>query len=179
MEAHQDVEKRLCLPDSITSLFEYEKCLLQFHQLYLPLEMLLLGFSDWRQMGFESPVPCRSMWLTADLKALGVGPNYRTVATEACLPSLPVFANAVGALYVLEGSALGSQYILPPLQRLLGQQIVGADAFFRGRGDTTGAHWKGFRARLDEYGAVHPKQNQSVIAGAIATFESIGTWMRP
>ena len=179
MEAHQDVERRLRLPDSITSPFEYENCLLRFYQLYLPLERLLAGFSDWPLMGFESPEPCRSIWLAADLSALGVPAECRPVLKEAYLPALPAFANAVGALYVLEGSALGGQFILPPLQRLLGKQIAGADAFFRGRGEATGSYWTGFRARLDEYGTVHPDQSRDVVAGAIATFESIGTWMRP
>jgi len=180
MEAHQGAERKLRLPDSITSLFEYEKCLLRFNQLYLPLEKLLLEFPDWPMMGFESPGAHRSMWLTADLQALGVPANYRPVVKEASyLPALPAFANAVGALYVLEGSALGSQYILPPLQSLLGHQIRGADAFFRGRGEATGSHWSGFRVRLDEYGAAYPDQTSNVIAGAIATFESIGNWLRP
>jgi heme oxygenase len=179
MEVHQDVERRLRLPDSITSLFEYEKCLLRFNQLYLPLETLLLGFSDWELMGFESPVPCRSIWLKDDLQALGVPADYLPLAKEAYLPSLPAFANAVGALYVLEGSALGSQYILPPLQRLLGRKIAGAEAFFTGRGSATGSYWSGFRACLDEYGTLHPEDTSSVVAGAVATFESIGTWMQP
>jgi heme oxygenase len=79
----------------------------------------------------------------------------------------------------MEGSALGSQYMLPQLQKTLGEQMTGADSFFRGRGVGTGAFWKEFRTALDRYGDAHPAQTSSVVAGAIATFEAVGLWMQP
>ena len=178
MEAHKDVERRLRLPDSITSLVEYERTLLRFYQLYLPLETMLRDFPDWSMMGFEIPGVRFSSSLAADLGTLGVLAKDPPAITAASLPSLPNFACAVGAIYVLEGSALGSQYILPSLQRLLGQQIEGADTFFKGRGEATGSYWKVLCRRLDEYGAIHPDDMTSVVAGANSTFTSIGTWMR-
>ena len=135
-------------------------------------------FSEWSALGLDPPGYSRSVRLTADLQELNMVAPGITCAPPISLPRLPYLANALGACYVIEGSALGSQLMLPQLQQVLGEGIIGADSFFRGRGSDTAVFWKQFRAALDFYGETHPKQVPSVVAGAISTFKAIGLWMR-
>lgn len=177
--AHQDVEIRLALPGSIGGLPDYQRCLLRFYQLYRPLETRFESFPEWIAIGLDPPHRSLSTRLAADLRTLGTSvPDIRD-APPASLPGLQTFAQALGACYVIEGSALGSQFMLPQLQQVLGAAMTGADSFFRGRGAETGAFWKKFRAALDLYGDIHPQATSSVVSGAIATFEAIGKWMAP
>jgi heme oxygenase len=94
------------------------------------------------------------------------------------LPPLPHFGSALGALYVVQGSTLGSQFILRYLTQLLGDQIRDADRFFHGRGSQTYEQWSRFRALLDAFGLDHPADTALVVEGAVATFRSIGEWMQ-
>lgn len=176
---HKRVEVRLALPGCILSLSDYQACLLRFYQLYRPMEIEFQHFSEWAALGFDPSGCSTSFRLAADLQALNVFVPGITSAPASSLPPLPGFANALGACYVIEGSALGAQFMLPQLKQVLGERMTGADSFFLGRGSETAAFWKKFREALDLYGDSHPDQVPSVIAGAIATFEAIGLWMRP
>ncbi len=176
---HQQVEAALGLPGAIRSLSDYTRWLSRFYQFYQPFEGRLAAFVEWPSAGVDLAEYGKAASLRLDLAALGVAPEELAVADAASLPVLPHFASAFGALYVVEGSALGSQYILEALRPLLGEAIVGADTFFRGRGPETAGHWQRFRALLDSYGAHSPDRAQLAIEGASATFRAIGRWMQP
>jgi len=177
--AHKEVEVRLGLPGFILFPSDYQDCLLRFYQLYRPLETRFESFADWTGIGLDPPSRSLSTRLAADLRTLGVlVPDIRD-APAASLPRLETFAHALGACYVIEGSALGSQFILPQLQQVLGEGMTGADNFFRGRGSETGAFWRTFRAALDLFGDTHPEHIANTVSSAIATFKAIGLWMRP
>jgi heme oxygenase len=177
-ELHAEVERSLGLPSSITNLMDYKACLQLFYRLYRPLESSLSRFSDWAAIGVELPEQLQACRLTADLEQLGVPAFRLELAPEACLPALPNFPHALGALYVMAGSTLGSQVILRHLITVLGSEIAGADAFFRGHGEHTGARWSQFRTSLNAYGEAEPGNQPQVIEGAKATFRAIGAWMQ-
>lgn len=181
--AHKEVELRLGMPESIVSVCDYLDCLLRFYQLYRPMESEFDRFSDWAELGL---VPAAlessavfSSWLASDLRVLGLAIADIADAPASSLPPLNSFASALGARYVVEGSALGGQYMLPQLKRTLGDAMAGADTFFQGRGYGTGAFWRSFRAALDLYGDRHPEQIAQVVTSAVATFQAVGIWMRP
>ena len=179
MDEHREVERKSGLPGVITSLALYRACLGSFYRLYLPLEALLMTFPEWNDLGIELPKLAHSPRLARDLQALGVMPLQLQSAPPLSLPVLPNFSNALGALYVLEGSTLGSQIILRHLQQVLGPEMAGADSFFCGHGAQTGAMWQAFRTSLDGYGEQHPTHSRDVIQGAKATFLSLAGWMNP
>ena len=76
-------------------------------------------------------------------------------------PEMPPLADPLGALYVIEGAALGGQVIARHLVARLGFR----SAFFGGEG--VGPRWRAFRAILDGWG-----EYEAVEAGAIATFRA-------
>ncbi len=112
--------------------------------------------------------------LAADLAALGVsGP-----ALDA-LPSCPLTilrdgAEALGSLYVMEGSTLGGRVIQRNVERCLGDQGRASCSYFNGYGGQTGAMWRLFLARLDEAPAADAER---IGHGAAATFERLGWWL--
>lgn len=177
--AHKELELRLALPDSIRTFTDYRACLLRFYQLYKPVEMQFQQFPEWLALGIDTSGCSLSAKLAADLQALNVYIPDIFCAPLISLPPLHDFASALGAFYVLEGSALGSQFMLPQLHHVLGDALTGVESFFRGRGAETSTFWMKFRGVLDCYGHIHPEQSASIVSSAIATFNSIGLWMCP
>lgn len=114
--------------------------------------------------------------LESDLKALGL--------TEAEINALPVYdypapaneAQALGAMYVLEGSTLGGNIIYKRLNHLIGIDKEVNGKYFTAYGDMSGIKWKGFMEAFGEY-AVSNNAEQEVINTAIATFTNMDKWL--
>ena len=176
-ELHREVERSMGLPQNIGSLAQYQACLDRFHRFYQPYEELLGRFDDWPEWEIDLHNRAHAPDLASDLEALETGNATAGPAPQSAMPALPEFAHALGALYVTEGSTLGSQFILRHLSEVLGQQIAGADRFFRGYGPETGTRWSQIRAALDRFGRERPQQIPTVIEGAARTFQAIGKWM--
>jgi heme oxygenase len=176
---HRQTELALDLPASIRGIDDYCFLLQRFYGLYEPLEELLATFPEWTTWKIALPERRHTEHLGRDLRALGVAPQDLPRASPSGLPKLQSFAEALGARYVLEGSALGSQIILPLLQRKLHFGIDGADSFLRGYGNRTQDHWIWFCAGLDRFGAQPGAHHPLVCVGALATFAAVGAWLKP
>ena len=113
---------------------------------------------------------CRLHLLASDLTALGVSDRDRK-ALPAC-PLTPVndAAEALGSLYVMEGSTLGGRVIRKNLDRCLGQYSSVGCAYFNGCGADTGVMWLSFLQRLDEAPMADAER---IGRGASATFERL------
>jgi len=113
----------------------------------------------------------RGELFAADLRALGVEP-----ATDD-RPELPAVAGtdeALGRLYVLEGSTLGGTFIsrhLATLPDLAGTRLQAFSPY----GADTGAMWHAFRRFTRE----RAQEPQRVVAAAGATFRSLAAWCAP
>jgi heme oxygenase len=176
---HTQSERLLGLPHSITGRADYIAWLGRFLGLYDPLERRLAGFAEWPALGIDLASRSLTQGLTADLVALGADPTDSPRAAEADLPPLPSLAHAIGALYVLEGSALGGRIILRDLQGRLGDHLGEATRFFGGRGERLGPMWNSFRGVLDRFGETHPQLTDAVQSGADATFTALIRWFTP
>jgi heme oxygenase (biliverdin-IX-beta and delta-forming) len=116
---------------------------------------------------------CRGPLIERDLRLLGSVPGepaFEFPSDE--IPGLqggdPNFrASFLGAMYVMEGSRLGGQYIARHLEETLGFQPGEGDAYFRGYGEQTGTMWRAFKRVLGE---VPDEREQDVIAAAKAMF---------
>jgi heme oxygenase len=162
--AHRAVEAAAGLPARVVTVADYADCLARFFRLFAPLEAAIGGFAGWAELGIDLAARRRTPALLADLAALGCEPPAPAAT------SLPGFAAALGALYVLEGSALGGKFLCPAFERQLGPCIAGATGFFGGQGLQTGEMWREFRAALDAYGYKNPAAQPAVIAGAEQIF---------
>lgn len=115
----------------------------------------------------------RLQFLEEDLRALGV--------TDLNLPqpTLPHFENlaeSLGAMYVMEGSRLGGQFIARHVESVLDLSQGKGSQYFRGFGETTGRRWNEFSAALER--EVPEAATADAIRGAKKMFAAFGEWMR-
>lgn len=111
----------------------------------------------------------RAACLRADLRALDAEP--REVSTpHAPISELASEAGAVGATYVVEGSALGGVVMARTVDPALG--LAGrAQSYLRFRGEHTGDAWRRCVAALKSWGeAQSAEQRRTACAAACAVF---------
>jgi len=112
--------------------------------------------------------------LKADLAVLGSS-ACAVDALPACpLPLLHDAAEALGSLYVMEGSTLGGRVIQRNVERHLGFDGGSGCTYFAGYGASTGMMWRLFLARLDEAPAADAER---IATCATATFEHLACWL--
>lgn len=118
------------------------------------------------------PLPPRADLLALDLLVLGTDAASLPVCTH--LPLIASDAEAVGALYVVEGSALGGAV----LARLAGRRLELAQdtgtAFLSGSAGLS-ARWKAMVATIDRTAEHHGVEG--IIDGAQRTFDAMETWL--
>ncbi|MES2265278.1 MAG: biliverdin-producing heme oxygenase [Bacteroidota bacterium] len=107
-----------------------------------------------------------------DITALGseVPPK----ADRDHLPQINNHLEALGALYVIEGSTLGGKIISKMMQQQLNLGDKGL-SFFTSYGDNTEAMWNTFKDALNKQ-VQSPGQEAVVIAAANDTFLKFGEW---
>jgi heme oxygenase (biliverdin-IX-beta and delta-forming) len=164
--AHHRLEAELDLLSDGLTLERYGAVLTRFHwflRTWEPVVARLLGDDAF----FE---PRRKVDLLArDLRALQLRP-----VGGSCddLPALGTRAQAMGSLYVVEGSTLGGQLIARHARRSLDLPAGGGTAFFESYGPAVGARWVAFRERLAETSS--PLTDGSAVAAARQTFLCLG-----
>lgn len=110
--------------------------------------------------------------LEADLRALGIPP---------CDPAAPPAglagtAEALGALYVLEGATLGGRIIHRRVAGPLGVTPARGAAYYHGYGDGTGERWKAFGAAVSRWAEGNDAAPR-VVDGAVACFAALEAWL--
>lgn len=114
----------------------------------------------------------KSQWLRDDLARLGAGP----AAPRADVPRFSL-AQALGTLYVVEGSTLGGRLIARQLSRSVGVGPEDGARFYHSYGDARGERWTGFKAALDAWGQAHPDKADEAIQAAADAFDAFRAWM--
>ena len=137
----------------------YADCLRRMARFHAAWEPLLHSQRELRRIVPDLPQRRRVEAIESDLRALGVEPLAPMPAPRALTA-----AEALGALYVIEGSTLGGQIILRSLQGTDFEAL--ATRFFNAYGPRTGAMWKEFCAALEAFGADRQHEIPSVLAGA-------------
>ena len=143
----------------------YRHLLLRLYGFYLPFEVAAGLF------------PVRTGWLASDLAALDT-PLLQIAGADRCaaLPRLDSAEAVLGAMYVVEGSALGGRGLARHLATLTGAGSLAGRRFFASDGADTGRAWRAFghRLRLVPH---DPAIQHTVIAAAVATFSCFETWL--
>jgi heme oxygenase len=141
---------------------EYHDYLLRQHRLQSSLEAAL---RPWMSSDWPGCRLVKAEWLNDDLRALG-SPGRVAGASRVPAPQVASYPQALGVLYVLEGSTLGLQVVRKRLPAdHLAQTVAGR--FLLGYGQETGARWRSF---LDELAVLPCADWPAAAAGAIATF---------
>ena len=128
-------------------LYGYRRLLARFYGFYTPAETSLCGVTNLQSALTDWPKRRKIEWLVKDLSALGfTGQQVADLPLCSHLPALPGTAEALGCLYVLEGSTLGGQIIGRHLRATLQLEPDNGASFLRAmenRPDSCGRHFKG------------------------------------
>jgi heme oxygenase (biliverdin-IX-beta and delta-forming) len=172
---HERVESTLDLMSPALDLARLTAVLTLLHGFWQAAEDGLDGWAEREPddaAGIDWPRRRRSALFAADLRALGTEP------TSENRPELPAVAGtdeALGRLYVLEGSTLGGTFISRHLATLPDLAATGPLRAFSPYGPDTGAMWHAFRRFTRE----RTEDPQRVVAAAGTTFRTLAEWCAP
>lgn len=154
------------------NLESYKKILIKFYGFFQPLEDSINRFSDIHNYLPDLETRRKSSAIKEDLYRLG----YKS-EIDICkdLPEITTLSQALGCLYVMEGSTLGGRMISRIITESLLLDKDSGGSFFSGYGEETGKKWKLFCAALTEYSAA-AKDDNTIINAANETFIKFKSW---
>ena len=175
-EEHESLERTLDLLDPELDRSRLAGVLMRMHGFWRAAESVL---DDWAAQFPEDADAVtwsarrRSGLFAADLDALGATP----AETVPALPPVTDTDDALGRLYVLEGSTLGGTFIdrhLAALPTLGGVRLRA----FSPSGPETGAMWHAFR-RITRDRVADGGDAGTMLSAATGTFRALAAWCHP
>lgn len=112
--------------------------------------------------------------IAEDLQALNA--DVPTVANGDNLPSITNHLQALGALYVIEGSTLGGKIISKMIAQKLDPSHSDALSFFNSYGDDTMNMWNSFKDKMNSQAQTEAEQ-AVVTETANSTFRHFADWI--
>lgn len=171
-EAHVKTEQ--ILSPRMTSIKNYDDYALILKMFYGYFSVLDKSIGDFITTNVLPDIRERrnSFFILKDLEAIG----YSTKSIPVCVnvPSIDSVEEALGAMYVLEGSTLGGRMISKMLIKNTSAVFNDSNLnFFNGYKEDTGNKWKLFVSTLDRY----DRDADKIIDTANTTFECLTKWM--
>jgi heme oxygenase len=145
---HQLLEKKLvAFIRSVKTADDYINLLSLFYSYFGGLEQQINDNFDIAALP-DYAIRRKTVALANDLEQMGA--PVQALTTGAELPAISNHFEALGALYVIEGSTLGGSMISKMMQQQLqGEQHLGL-SFFNGYGGDTMPLWQKFKLTLDD-----------------------------
>ncbi|PWV48230.1 biliverdin-producing heme oxygenase [Chitinophaga sp. S165] len=172
---HQELE-RVLIPiiKNVNTPEKYVRLLELFYGYYYPLEQHIAAHMDISfPGGFERR---RKASLLLDDISTITGAHASPSETSSDLPEITDAAQALGVMYVLEGSTLGGQVICQILIRNLSvPELSKSLTFFNGYGTDTQSYWDTFVHYLQGYHGSE-EQRQRMLDAAADTFLKFKLW---
>lgn len=164
-EHHQQLEVKIVgAIKSIKEEKDYADLLQLFAGYFSSLEMLIDQTMDLKYLP-DYALRRKASALQTDLTS--VGGSFAKKIDKANLPMIENSLQALGALYVMEGSTLGGQVITKIILSKLPDEK--AFSFFKGYGDRSTEMWNTFKASIDAVDLTE-KESDIVIESANETF---------
>ncbi|MFB9076127.1 biliverdin-producing heme oxygenase [Flavobacterium procerum] len=158
---HQETEKKVVLRiKNISSDADYIELLKCFYVYFNEVEKAIAPYINAVLPDYSERR--NSSYIKADIEVLGGSIDKLPAASTAEIKD-PI--QAMGALYVLEGSIMGGPYIVQMLQK---KGIEKGFSFFSGYGNESGLKWASFTAALN----ILPKTESDVVKAVDAARET-------
>jgi heme oxygenase (biliverdin-IX-beta and delta-forming) len=173
---HTRLEKNSLLKTLLQAdiqLGQYQHILGLFWGFFAPLESLVLSFREIDLWLPDFAHRRKAEWIRLDLQNMGLEVNPNKMCND--LPRVRTLDQALGCLYVMEGSTLGGNIIARHIHKTLGIEKDTGLAFFSGYGEQTSAKWKSFQQALGNYWQ-HTGKSDDIIGAAKETFEKLDAW---
>lgn len=164
-ENHQALE-RLLIPriKAIKTKDDYSSLLSLFYKYFGGLEQKIDRVVDHELLP-DYAERRKTSSIADDIHALG----GTVPAFSDTQPEINDHQQALGALYVIEGSALGGKIISKMISQALGDAASPALSFYQGYGENTDEMWATFKGILNEQ-LISPAEQDRVLAAANETF---------
>lgn len=169
---HLSVEQQVRLPDSVRTKAEYGELLqrlLTFHRAFEVALGVPIWSEEWIRIGITLGDHTRSTDLMDDLAYF----DKMTVSQEEAEQVSPIFnsfAEAVGGLYVIEGSSLGGKILAPLFRAHLGEIPT---RYYENYGRDHPQPWRSVQSALARFEKEY-EDTDEVITGAAVTFRRFG-----
>lgn len=164
---HQEVEKKVVLKiKSIRSEADYADLLKHFYAYFNAVEQAIAPYITSAVLSDLSERRNAS-YIKADIEALGATVEELPAAVA---PDISNVVQALGALYVLEGSIMGGPYIVQMLQK---GGLTKGFSFFSGYGADSGQKWAAFTQVLNAI-AETEEESEQALNSAHETFARFG-----
>ncbi|WP_316816217.1 biliverdin-producing heme oxygenase [Pedobacter nyackensis] len=166
-EAHLNLEKKVVQKmKAIRSDADYADFLKHFYTYFNQVEQAIAPYITTELLPDQAERR-NSSYLKQDIEELGSNVNELPAATA---PEIKNAVQALGALYVMEGSIMGGPIIVKMLEKF---GITKGVSFFSGYGEATGQMWGKFVAVLNAQ-ANSEAEEQEAIDTANDTFSNFG-----
>jgi heme oxygenase len=173
-QQHIAVEK-LIIPriKSLDSAHSYLKLLQIFYGYFQPLEEIINEhISDTVIADIKDRR--KAAVIAEDMNFIDGG--HQSYCTCTDLPSVTNTAEAIGAMYVLEGSTLGGVHLSKMIRDRVNLDSRKGLKFFNGYGDQTLSRWEAFKASVNS-AAYDDKFEERVVDTANETFIKFKLWI--
>lgn len=174
---HQALEKQVYLTFCSTHAWYYRSILAAFLGFLEPVERLLCAVDGLSKVLPDVRTRMRAALLQRDLLLLGLS-AAEIYDLRRCpeLPAIHSVAQALGCLYVLEGSTLGGQIIV---RRIREADVIDpmACSYFLSHGDRVGFMWTRFASAVETYAATHSDARDVICSAAKEMFRCWGAWL--
>lgn len=168
LPVHQQTEKILINKlKNIKSIHDYIHILKIFLSFYDPLEKLIAAHVN-TDIVKDYHHRKKTAYLIKDLQSLNSNISI-SYATNSQLPKIKSNLDAIGALYVLEGSTLGGIIIAAMLSKVL--KLETGLSFFNCYGEQTHYMWQHFQVLVNN-GDFNKQDKEIIIDSAVLTFET-------
>ncbi|WP_028979138.1 biliverdin-producing heme oxygenase [Sporocytophaga myxococcoides] len=155
------------------SLESYKNILIKFYGFFHPLENSINSFSDIHNYLHDFETRRKSTALKDDLHKLGCNEEINLCND---LPEIKTSSQALGCLYVMEGSTLGGRMISRIISETISLNKDSGVSFFNGYGEETGKKWKSFCEALTHYSSA-VNDDDTIIDAANETFIKFKNWV--
>ncbi|MEI8018804.1 MAG: biliverdin-producing heme oxygenase [Schlesneria sp.] len=174
--SHEATEKQLNLFSRMSTDQQYARLLGRFWGFYVPIESTIGQVAGVDKLPLNLSARQKKPLLQSDLTFLDWNePTIQALPLCVDLPTLDSVPQALGCLYVLEGSTLGGQFISRDLQSRLGITPEKGGRFFASYGPAVGSMWKAFGDTVTAY-STSPEIEDAIVDSAIETFAAFGRW---
>ena len=174
---HDSIESKVDLVKLASHPDQYIKLIKSFLGYYSSIENTFLKFEEeFSQLGINLKDRLKKNLLIADIKHFGVTEeDIKKLPIATDVPAMSNIHEAMGVLYVLEGSTMGGQIIF---KQLIKSNIIGPDSaggnFFKPYGAATMPMWLSFKDSLNK---LSNDKNELVLKKARETFNTMEAWL--
>jgi heme oxygenase len=168
---HHGLESGLQVQDRLSQAETRDRLIAGYLAFYGEVEAALRPHLwDMPDLAFSSRVRSREILSQTE------SPRPRQLWINSAFPEIGTKAEALGALYVLEGSTLGGRKIM---QALTSQGVSTDDLYFLNPyGKDTGARWRSFLKILERETASSETTVNACISGAVKAFDFAAMCLR-